>query len=171
MRRWQIWLLTGSSKILAPRLRLYALSLQHLVSNLPKLMHGHNIVFEDVLGRKRYLPPEFFQSWNVSQQDHFLLKVVFSWTWRFWRDLMTLELSSYRKLLVDSKFRTANLDQAVKWVLLSMIVNADKHWSCLTHISVTNLKACLENIRLLQINTTCLMGLRVTYFDKTNGRD
>ncbi|TVY49065.1 hypothetical protein LOCC1_G001366 [Lachnellula occidentalis] len=51
---------------LGPHFLLFMLTFKELGSRIPKMLLGNNnILFEDVLGRRKYLPVEFFQHYNV----------------------------------------------------------------------------------------------------------
>jgi len=51
---------------LGPHFLLFMLTLKEMGSRIPKMLLDNNsILFEDVLGRRKYLPIEFFQHYNV----------------------------------------------------------------------------------------------------------
>lgn len=51
---------------LGPQFLLFMLTFKELGSRIPKMLLDNNsILFEDVLGRRKYLPIEFFQHYNV----------------------------------------------------------------------------------------------------------
>src|ERR1700753_26755 len=67
-----------SSKIIGPHIIIYMKMLEKITSCIPNMMLGDYFLFEDVLGRSKKMPFEFFQDWNVSRkplETHFLTSI------------------------------------------------------------------------------------------------